>query len=355
MNQALRFCNAPDGVRIAYATSGTGPALVKAANWLSHLQYEWGSPVWRHWLESLSTGRTLIRYDMRGCGLSDWDVEDWSLAADLADLESVVAAAGPDRFGLFALSGGTASAIAYAVRYPERVSHLVLCGGFLRGRIERDPTPEGRRKGTMMLELIRHGWGVESSAFRQVYTSLFLPDGTPEQVDWFNDLQRISTSPELAARRFEATFRLDLRDLARRVQVPTLVLHARRDAVVPFEEGRALAAAIPEARFVPLESCNHVLLEEEEAWPIFLSEVRRFLGVEQVDEPGSDRREVAALTPRQQQVLFQVAEGLVDREIADELSISEHTVRRHVADVLARLKVSSRAAAVAKALRSGIL
>lgn len=356
MNQALRFCRSPDGVRIAYASSGSGPPLVKTANWLSHLQFEWDSPVWRHWLAALSAARTLIRYDMRGCGLSDWEVEDWSQAADLADLEAVIEACGLDRFALLGLSGGGASAIAYAVRYPDRVSHLVLSGAFLRGRIARASTPEEERKGEMMLDLIRHGWGDRSSAFRQVYTDLFVPEGSSEQVAWFNDLQRVSTSPGLAARRVEATFRVDLSDLAPGVEVPTLVLHARDDAVVPFEEGRALAAAVPGARFVPLDSCNHVLLEDEPAWPVFLAEVRRFLDM---DEPAHDesatRVELAGLTPRQQEVLTLVAEGMVDREIAETLGISEHTVHRHLSDILARLGVSSRAAAVAKALRGGLL
>jgi pimeloyl-ACP methyl ester carboxylesterase/DNA-binding CsgD family transcriptional regulator len=356
MHQSLRFCRAADGVRIAYATSGSGPPLVKAAHWLSHLQHEWESPVWRHWLRGLSTGCTLVRYDQRGCGLSDWEVEDWSQAADVSDLEAVVTAAGVEEFALLALSGGGAAAIEYAVRHPERVTHLVLCGCYARGRIAREATEQAKRRGRMMLELIRHGWGQESAAFRQVYTRLFLPDGTPEQIEWFNELQRVSTSPELAARRFESTFHADLSELAPRVQVPTLVLHARRDAVVPFEEGRALAAAIPEARFVPLESCNHVLMEREPAWQAFLDEVRAFLGVsEAVQAAGADRVETASLTRRQREVLELVAEGLVDREIAARLVISEHTVRRHIANILGRLDVSSRAAAVAKALRGGAL
>jgi len=354
--QALRFCVAPDGVRVAYATSGSGPPLVKTANWLSHLQHEWESPVWGHWLAGLSTGRTLIRYDMRGCGLSDWEVEDWSLAADVADLEAVVSACGLDRFALLALSGGGASAVAYAVRHPGRVTHLVLCGCFLRGRIARDPSPEGRRTGKMMLDLMRYGWGAGSHRFRQVYTRLFLPEGTSEQVDWFNDLQRISTTPALAARRFEATFHLDLRDLAPKVEAPTLVLHAQRDAVVPFEEGRDLAAAIPGARFVALESCNHVLLEGEPAWSVFQKEIRDFLGEEGYDEERTAaRNEIETLTPRQQEVLGLAGEGLTDREIAESLDISQHTVRRHLSDILTRLEVPSRAAAVASALRGGAL
>jgi pimeloyl-ACP methyl ester carboxylesterase/DNA-binding CsgD family transcriptional regulator len=352
--QALRFCRSADGVRIAYATSGSGPPLVKTANWLSHLQADVTSPVWRHWLDELSRGFTLVRYDMRGCGLSDWEVDDFSDAADLADLEAVIAACGLDRFPLFALSGGVASAIRFAVAHPERVSHLVLCGCYLRGRLARDPTPDGERKSNMMLDLIRFGWGANTPAFRQVYTSIFLPEGSPEQLEWWNELQRISTTPELAARRFASTFRIDLTELAARVEVPTLVLHARDEKVVPFDQGRQLAAAIPGARFVPIDSCNHVLLEEEPGWRVFLREVREFLGF---SEPASaaDVAVRGELTRRQLQVLALMAEGLGDREIGERLSISEYTVHRHVSDILRRLDTPSRTAAVALALRGGLL
>jgi pimeloyl-ACP methyl ester carboxylesterase/DNA-binding CsgD family transcriptional regulator len=354
--QTVRFCHSPDGVRIAYATSGSGPPIIKTANWLSHLHFDLESPVWRHWLTELSRGRTLIRYDMRGCGLSDWEVDDLSDAADLADLEAVVAASGVDRFALLALSGGVASAIAYAVKYPERVSHLVLCGCYLQGRIAREPGPEGERRGEMMLDMIRYGWGEESSAFRQVYTSLFLPEGSEEQLAWWNELQRISTTPELAARRFAAKFRIDLREVAARVTVPTLVLHARGEKVVPFDQGRQLAALIPNARFVPLDSCNHVLLEEEPAWEVFLREFREFLGIDERragdDDPAAA---TAELTPRQLEVLALVADGLSDREIGERLSISEYTVHRHVSDILGRIGAPTRTAAVARALRSGLL
>jgi len=354
--QTVRFCHALDGVQIAYATSGSGPPVVKTANWLSHLHFDMESPVWSHWLAELSRGRTLIRYDMRGCGLTDWEVDDLSAAADLADLEAVVSASGVDRFALLALSGGAASAIAYAVKHPERVSHLVLCGCYLQGRIAREPGPEGERRGEMMLDMIRYGWGEETSAFRQVYTSLFLPEGSEEQLAWWNELQRISTTPALAARRFEANFRVDLTEVAPRVSVPTLVLHSRGEKVVPFDQGRQLAAAIPNARFVPLDSCNHVLLEEEPAWKEFLREVRDFLGIEAI-RSDVDAQAAASvdLTPRQLEVLALVAEGLSDREIGERLFISEYTVHRHVSDILGRIGAPSRTAAVARALRGGLL
>ena len=275
--QQIRFCTAPDGVRIAYATVGAGPVLVKTANWLSHLEYDWNSPVWRHWLTGLSERHTLVRYDRRGCGLSDWDVEDMSLEARLRDLETVLTALKLDRFTLMGLSGGGSAAIAYAVRHPEKVSHLVLYGSYARGRLKRELTPEQIEEVKTLRQIMQIGWGKENAAFRQVYTTLFIPDGTPEQTHWFNELQRISTAPEVAVRIATADWSDDLTDLARQVAVPTLVLHVREDAVVPFEEGRRLAALIPGARFVSLESKNHILLESEPAWQRFLAEVHHFL------------------------------------------------------------------------------
>lgn len=275
--QEIRFCNSADEVHIAYATAGQGPPLIKAANWLSHLEYDWHSPVWRHWLTELSSRHRLIRYDRRGCGLSDWDVAEFSLAAHVADLESVVAALGLERFPLFGLSGGGPVAIAYAARHPEKVSHLVLYGTYLRGRLKRHRSPEQLEEGQMLLKMMELGWGKANPAFRQVYTNLFIPEGSAEQMHWFNDLQRISTSPEVAVRMFSASSMTDVSELARQLTMPTLVLHARDDAVAPFAEGRAVAAAIPDARFVALEGKNHILLEHEPAWQRFLAEFHRFV------------------------------------------------------------------------------
>ena len=268
----IHFCTAPDGVRIAYATAGQGPPLVKAANWLNHLEYDWQSPIWSHLLHALAAEHRLIRYDERGNGLSDWDVDDISFDAFVSDLESVVEATGLQRFALLGISQGCAVSIAYAVRYPERVSHLVLYGGFARGRNRRDVA-----QSDTLIALIRQGWGRENPAFRQFFTSLFVPEGTPEQMQWFNDLQRITTSPENAARILEATGVIEITALLPRVKVPTLVLHCRNDAAQPFDEGRRIAAGIPGARFVALESRNHLILESEPAWGRFLEEVTAFL------------------------------------------------------------------------------
>ncbi|HEU4630445.1 MAG TPA: alpha/beta fold hydrolase [Gemmatimonadaceae bacterium] len=276
--QRIRVCTAADGVRIAYATSGAGPPLVKPANWMTHLEYDWESPVWRHWLRELSRDRTLVRYDQRGCGLSDHDVADIGLDAFVRDLETVVDVAGIERFPLLGLSQGCAVAVAYAVRHPERVSRLVLYGGFVQGALARARTPAELEEATMLTRRMPLYWGHDNPAFRLFFAARFVPDGTPEQMHWFSELQRITTTPEIAVRLRTAAAELDVTDLAPRVRAPALVLHATGDAQVPFDQGRRLAALLPDARFVPLESRNHILLEHEAAWARFLDEVRRFLG-----------------------------------------------------------------------------
>lgn len=274
--QEIRFCTTQDGVRIAFAAAGHGPPLVKTANWLNHLEFDWQSPVWRHLLSALTGEFRLIRYDERGNGLSDWTVEDLSIDVMVRDLETVVDAAGLGRFPLLGISQGCAVAALYAVRHPERVSRLVLHGGYARGWRARGDTAEIARR-EAMLTLVLQGWGQESPAFRQFFTSFYIPDGNAEQMQWWNDLQRISTSPQNAVRLMAAFSEIDVRPLLPRLSVPTLVLHSRGDAAVPFAAGRELATLIPGARFVPLDSRNHVILEQEPAWPRFLDEMRRFL------------------------------------------------------------------------------
>jgi pimeloyl-ACP methyl ester carboxylesterase len=277
MKQETRFCTTPDNVRIAYAITGKGPPIVKAANYLSHLDFDWQSPVWRHFLDTLSTDSTLIRYDERGCGLSDWDPLDFSFDAWVRDLETVVEAAGVDRFPLLGISQGGAVAIEYAVRHPEKVTHLIVYGGYARGWGKRgsEKIVEERRAS---MTLTKHGWGRDDPAIRQYFTSKFLPDGTIEQMRWFNDLQRVSCSPENAIRFQEVFGTVDVSVALPQVKAPTLVIHSRGDLSVPFEEGRIVAAGIPNSRLVALESRNHVLLETDPAWQRFVSEVRNFLG-----------------------------------------------------------------------------
>jgi len=276
LKQDIRFCRASDGVRLAYATTGSGPPLVKPANWLSHLEFDLISPVWRHWIAELSRDHTLIRYDKRANGLSDWDVEDLSFDALVHDLETIVDAAGVDRFPMYCLSQGCAIAIAYALRNPGRVTRMVLYGGYARGYARRGSTTVEAQR-TALGTLMQHGWGQDNPVFRQIFTSMFIPEGTTEHQRWFNDIQREAASPANAHRIHQLVGEIDIRHMLPQIDVPTLVLHGRGDQVVPFEEGRILAAEIPGARFVPLESRNHVLLEAEPAWERMLEETRAFL------------------------------------------------------------------------------
>jgi len=276
MTQEISYCRAADGVRLAYAKVGNGPPLVKAANWMNHLEYDWESPIWHHLLEGLARNHTLVRYDARGNGLSDWDVDDISLDAWVGDLESVVAATQLKRFPLLGVSQGCAISIAYAVRHPERVSHLILYGGFALGASKQ--SPEDREKRHAMATLMRLGWGMDNPAFRQMFTALFIPEGTKEQMDWFNELQKKTTSPECATRYFEAVGNFDIRDLLAQVTAPTLVMHVRGDALAPIEVGRQMAAGIPGARFVALPGRNHLFLKNEPATARFFEELRLFVG-----------------------------------------------------------------------------
>ena len=276
LHQEVHFCTSSDGVRIAYAEVGKGIPLLRTGHWLTHLEYDWESPVWSSLLREIAAGRRLIRYDARGNGLSDWEVDEISFEAFVRDIESVVEATGLDKFDLLGVSQGAAISVAYAVRYPERVRHLVLYGGFARGRRMRGSQQEIANSDAIAT-LMRQGWGQENPAFRQMFTSQFIPGATAEQMEWFNDLQRITTSPDNAVRLRHAVDLIDVTDLLPRVQSPTLVLHCRHDAVQPFEEGRRLAAGIPGARFVTLEGRNHVILPGDASWERFFEEVKAFL------------------------------------------------------------------------------
>jgi pimeloyl-ACP methyl ester carboxylesterase/DNA-binding CsgD family transcriptional regulator len=340
--QRIRFLRTDDGVKLAWAESGSGPLLVKAANWMSHLEYEWESPVWRHWIRFFSDHFRYVRYDERGCGLTDWNVSELSIEQWMSDLERVIEAAQPEGpFTLLGISQGAAACIAYAVRHPERVSGLILYGGYARGAFHRD-NPDLAREYRLIAEAVRIGWGKENPAFRQLFTSRFIPDGTAEQVAWFNDLCQRTTSGEIAFQLMRMRAKLDVVDLLEQVRVPALVIHAREDNVVPVAEGRLLASSIRDAQFVELESKNHVLLEDEPAWPRFQEAVLSFLG--RPAEAGSDR--FAALTGREREILALLTEGLSNAEIAGRLTLSEKTVRNHVSKVYDKLGVWTRAQAM---------
>jgi class 3 adenylate cyclase/pimeloyl-ACP methyl ester carboxylesterase len=276
LKQEIKYCRAPDGVRLAYAISGSGPPLVKTANFLNHLEYDWESPVWRHVVRGLSLEHTLVRYDARGNGMSDWDVDELSLDAWVSDLETVVDAAGVDRFPLLGISQGCAISIAYAVRHPERVSHLVLYGGFALGPSKRSPREKDERRA--IAALVRIYWGGDNPAFRQMLAGQFFPGGTTEQFNSFAELQRRTTSPECAARYVEAVGDLDVSGLLGEVTAPTLVMHVRGDARIPFDAGREMAAGIPGARFIALQGQNHLFMENEPAAERFFEELGLFLG-----------------------------------------------------------------------------
>lgn len=276
-SQEIRFCVAPDGASIAYATVGTGPVLMKAANWLSHLDLEWSTPVWSHWLHGLAAGRTLVRYDERGCGLSEWDVPGFGFDDWVTDLEAVVDAVGLDRFPLLGVSQGGPVAVAYAVRHPERVSRLILCGAYARGRLVRARTPDERRAAELDIELARVGWTRTDPSYMQVFAAQFLPEGTEEQRREFTAFLRQTTSAENAVRFLEVFGGIDVSALAPQVSCPTLILHSRRDVRVPVDQAMELAALIPGSRLVFLDSPSHLLTEHEPAWPEFLAHLDRFL------------------------------------------------------------------------------
>lgn len=361
-SQDIRFLRTPDGVRLAYAVHGDGPPLVNVSCWLSHLQFDWESPVWRHLLDDLGRFRTLVRYDERGSGLSDWQIDDYSVEARTRDLECVVDELGLERFALLGMSQGGPIALTYAVRHPERVSHLVLAGTAARGSLCRgEPAPEQLAEHETYLNLIRLGWARQNAVFRRVFTNVFIPGASETQVRWFDDLQRMSTSTDNAVRMRHERALVDASELLPQVRVPTLVIHSRDDDAIPFEEGLLLATRIAGARFVPLESRNHILLADEPAWGRFVAELRDFLATEPAPAASGAAVDVDAavesLTEREAEILGLAAEGLSNQEIGDALTLSVRTVERHLSNVYARLGISgkaARAAAVARFVRSGI-
>ncbi len=274
--QRIGFCEVPDGTKIAYATVGSGRPLLKAANWLTHLEFDWTSPIWGECFAEIARTRTLIRYDERGCGLSDWEVKDLNFRAFVEDLETVADTLTLERVPLLGISQGAAVCIEYAVRHPERVSGLILIGGYAAGwRHIASPEEQARREAVRTLTEL--GWGTDNPAYRHIFSQTFMPDAGPDELAWFDEFQRVTTSPRNAARFQDAFGEIDVRDRLGLVSVPTIVLHSKDDQRIPLEQGRALASGIPGARFVPLESRNHVLVDYEPAWRTCMDAVQSFM------------------------------------------------------------------------------
>ena len=349
----VRFCTTTDGVRIAFGVSGSGWPFVKTPNWLNHLELDVDSPVWRAWIERVSRQHTLVRYDARGCGLSDRDLLRPSFATNLLDLQAVVDAARLDKFILFGASQGAAVAIEYAARHPERVSHLILYGAYLRGAMKRDDSPGSKDEALALLKLVELGWGRENSAFRQVFATQFIPDSTPQQLLAFDEIQRKTVSPEGAAALLRTFYEVDVAEFAARVRCPTLVLHARQDARVPFDEGRRVAAGIPGAEFVSLDSRNHMLLAHQPAWEQFFVEVERFVQLHPPVPKANGLPSLGDLTTAEADVLDLVASGVNNAEIAVRLGISPKTVRNHINHIFSKVGVKDRAQAIVLAREAG--
>jgi pimeloyl-ACP methyl ester carboxylesterase len=338
--EQIRFCASRDGTRIAFSICGSGPPLILAQRWVHHLKFDWDSPIWRPWLVLLARRHTLVRYDCRGCGLSDRDQVEFSFDSFVDDLEAVIDAAGFQRFVLFGMGDGAARAIAYAARHPSRVSQLILHGSCSRGRLL---DPQLVEEAQTRLKTIKLGWYGNNPAFSHVTP---LPDASTEQLTAYADMRRAATSPESAMQIVQMIYSTDVRARARQVRAPALVLHARGDAIHPFDEGRTVATLIPNAQFVPLESHNHILLNTEPAWQQFVEALDDFL-------PARPTCRLDILTARENEVLEFLSRGLDNETIATQLGSSSKTVRNQVSTIFSKLEVKSRAQAVARARDAG--
>lgn len=357
--QHIRFCTAPDGVQIAYSSSGSGPPIVRVANWLTHLDLDWKSPVWQHWFREFSQANTLIRYDIRGSGLSDRSAEEQGMESWVRDLHAVITDLEVDCFTLMGLCQGGAIAIAYAACHPEKVNKLILFDTYTRGAFIKGTPAKYKQEALALTQMINVGWGREANAFRKVFADLLMPDASDKQRDCLAELERESVSPEMAARLWTAFHEIDVRRQAQQIEVPTTIFHVKGDRLVPFEEGRKVAGLIEHARFIPLEGSNHILMENDKAWDQFLSEVKHFIGMESATAHAETERhspcdELNELTSREQEVLELLACGLNNKQIAEALFISPKTVRNHMYRIFSKLQVDNRGRAIVKAREAGM-
>jgi len=351
MRAQVRFCTASDGVRLAYAISGKGPLLVRSPHWFTHLEHDWTSPAMRPWVEDLSTRYSLLRFDQRGTGLSDREVPEISFEAHVRDLECVIDAAGFERFALLGLSQGAAFATAYAARHPERVSHLILYGGFVRGWAKRGYPRTHIESRQTQIKLIELGWGGDDPSFRQVFSSQFMPDAPIEAIRAFNDFMPCTSSAKTAAAIFSNNGLIDVQEEARRVRCPTLVVHGRGDLRIPIEEGRIAASLIPGSRFLTLETRNHLMMRDEPAWQEFLDALADFYPP--CDALGTSEA-FPGLTGREREVLELIARGLDNAQIAARLELSEKTVRNNITHIFDKIEVENRSQAIVLAREAGL-
>jgi pimeloyl-ACP methyl ester carboxylesterase/DNA-binding CsgD family transcriptional regulator len=351
IQQTIRYLTARDGTRLAWAVSGTGPALVKASNWITHLEYDWTSPVWKHWMHFFSAHFTAIRYDERGCGLSQRDPDNVSPANWMTDLEDVIKLGQPRApFVLLGISQGACAAISYAVKYPENVSHLVIYGGYTKGWAQHD-NANLLREGNALVDFTELGWGRPDPLYRRLFTKRFLPKASEEQLSWFDELCSNTTSPHMAAQLLRSRGQANVHNLLGDIRVPTLVVHADKDGIAPLTGGQEMAAGIPGAQFVQLESCNHILLESEPAWQRFTQAVLDFTGVEAQSEDAIFN----TLSDRERDILEQICAGLTNVEVGKTLFISEKTVRNHLTRIFEKLGVGTRAQAIVFARDHGFV